>query len=290
MKSVEGSIKMKKVLANNSVIEANEIIIGENVTWGKDISIKVRGVFKIGANSHVGDRFNVKAENCRIGEYFYNNPTDNRGMRIGGGSSHLPFANLTIGDRVVCHTGHINLAQPVTIGNDVGLSHDVDIITHGFWGSVLDGYPRKVESVTIGNNVIIGWKTVIMAGVNIADDVVVGSHATIVKDLKISKAIYGGTPAKVIGYIHTLTIEEQRRILLNIVFEFLELLATFYIEKADVTVTYPNVYINGLKLNVEKKTCAGKHCKVSDAFRDHLRRYGIRIFHPRGFKFNLTRI
>ena len=66
-------------------------------------------------------------------------------MVIGGGGSNFPYAKLHIGDRMVCHTGHINLASPVTIGNDVGLSHDVDLITHGFWYSILDGYPRNID-------------------------------------------------------------------------------------------------------------------------------------------------
>ena len=280
---------MRKLVAKNAVIDAAQIIIGKNVTWGDGVDIKVRGTFKIGANSFVGDRFTVRAESCEIGDYFYNNPTDNRCMKIGGGSSHLPFAHLKIGDRVTCHTGHINLAQPVTIGNDVGLSHDVDIISHGFWGSVLEGYPRKVAPVVIGNNVIIGWKTVIMAGVTIADDIVVGSHATIVKDLKVKKAIYGGTPAKFIGRIEVPSVEEQCKLLRKIVLEFNNLVNDFYTEKAEWCIGYPYVKINDLRLNVEDKTCSGKHCKVSDAFRDHLRRYGIRIFNERGFKFDLIR-
>jgi acetyltransferase-like isoleucine patch superfamily enzyme len=116
----------------NGILEAGELIIGNNVKFGKDINIKVRGRLEIGDNSIIGDRFTVNAENVTLGEYFYNGPTDSRGMLIGGGSSNFPYANLKIGSGMVCHTGHINLAAPVTIGNDVGLSHDVDLITHGF--------------------------------------------------------------------------------------------------------------------------------------------------------------
>lgn len=280
---------MKLEIGENSIIEANEIVIGENVIWGSDVNIKVRGLFTIGSNSRVGDRFLVNAENCEIGEYFYNNPTDSRCMKIGGGSSHLPFANLKIGDRVTCHTGQINLAMPITIGNDVGLSHDVDILTHGFWASVLEGYPRKIESVNIGNNVIIGWKTVIMAGVDISDDIVVGAHSTVVKDLNNTKSIYGGTPAKLIGKVITPTIDEQRKILDDIVLEFVELVDKYYNEDLTISIKYPHIKINDLLLDVKNKTYEGSHCKVSDAFRDHLRRYGIRIFNPRGFKFDLIR-
>jgi hypothetical protein len=36
-------------------------------------------------------------------------------------------------------------------------------------------------------------------------------------------------------------------------------------------------------------TYTGIHDVVTDAFRDFARRYGIRIYVPHGFKFNLTR-
>ena len=77
---------MRVEVNENSFIEADSILIGDNVKWGKDINIKVRGTFKIGSHSYVGDRFNAIAENITIGDYFFNVPTDSRGMFIGEGS------------------------------------------------------------------------------------------------------------------------------------------------------------------------------------------------------------
>ena len=196
----------------NVYIEAKNLIIGENFKCGRDIDIKVRGTFKIGDNCYIGDRFKATAEEIIIGDYFFNIPTDSRGMNIGGGASNFPYAKLKIGDRFVCHTGHLNLASPITIGDDVGLSHDVDLITHGFWASVLDGYPRVFKEITIGNNVIVGWKTVIMSGVNIINNVVIGSHSTVTKSLTVEKGIYAGTPAKLIKTIESPSIDEQKSI------------------------------------------------------------------------------
>jgi len=204
----------------NVYIHADEIILGDNLVFGNDINIKVRGKFQIGNNGIIGDRFTANAEELIIGEYFYNGPTDSRGMVIGGGSSNFPHAKLKIGDRVVCHTGHINLASPVTIGNDVGLSHDVDIITHGFWSSVLEGYPRVFKEVNIGNNVIIGWKTVIMAGVDIADNIVVGSHSTVIKSLTEERSIYAGSPAKFIREVYAPPLDKKVKILHEIVEDY----------------------------------------------------------------------
>lgn len=284
-------VSVKKIdLGNGSYIEAKNIQIGKNVTFGKDIKIKVRGNFSIGDNSYIGDRFVVNAESVTIGDYFFYIPTDNdgRGMVIGGGGSNFPFAHLIIGDRCVCHTGHINLARPVTIGNDVGLSHDVDILTHGFWANSLEGYPKKTKEVVIGNNVIVGWRTIIMSGVSISNDIVIGAGSIVVKDLGIPKSVYAGSPAKFIGPIVQPSLEKQNEMFLEIVNEFNELM-NFYENPYTISHEYPVVKLNGLTLNLLELTCNGYHDEVTDAFRDFLRRHGIRIFHERGFPFKLIR-
>lgn len=275
---------------NNVFIEAADLQIGSNVQFGNDISINVRGKFELGDNSVIGDRFTASAENIKIGDYFFNLPTDSRGMLIGGGASKFPNANLTIGTGAVCHTGHINIASPVNIGDDVGLSHDVDIITHGFWASVLDGYPRSFKPVNIGNNVIIGWKTVIMPGVDICDNIVIGAHSTITKSIDTPNSIYAGTPAKFIKEITIPDINQQKIIFNEILSEFSNLIKHYEVDAFVMHSEFPVVFINNLKLDLINKTASGEHDLVTDAFRDFLRRYGIRIFSPRGFSFNLNRI
>lgn len=273
----------------NVYIEAGEIVLGENFKYGKDIDIRVRGKFQIGANSVIGDRFKAVAEEIIIGDYFFNVPTDSRGMFIGGGAAGFPNAKLKIGDRMVCHTGHINLACPVTIGDDVGLSHDVDIITHGFWASVLEGYPRLFSGVTIGNNVIVGWKTVIMSGVTIADNTVIGAQATVTKSLTTPKGIYVGAPAKLVKMVEEPSLEEKYKMFVEIEKEFRELMSYYEVGDFIFELDFPFMKVNNLSINAEQITYTGQHDKVSDAFRDFLRRYGIRLFAPHGFLFNLKR-
>lgn len=281
---------MKYIDTNKNIhIEAGDLQIGNNVKFGKDIKITVRGTFKIGNNSIIGDRFTANAEEITIGDYFYNGPTDSRGMLIGGGGANFPYAKLNIGSRMVCHTGHINLASPITIGDDVGLSHDVDLITHGFWYSVLEGYPRTFKSINIGNNVIIGWKTVIMSGVTIADNVVIGSHSTVTKDLLESKAIYVGAPAKLIKKIQEPSQQEKISILEGIISDFKQLMLYYDVPDFNIGIDYPHLQINNLRINIKDFTYEGEHDSITDAFRDFARRYGIRIYVPHGFKFNLIR-
>ena len=281
---------MRIDLPGDGYIIANQIDIGNNVQFGNGVKINVRDTFSIGDDSYVGDRFSATGESISIGKFFFNAPTDSRGMTIGGGSSNFPYANLTIGDRCVCHTGHINIARPVTIGNDVGLSHDVDIITHGFWASVFEGYPNMFADVNIGNNVIVGWKTVIMGGVNIADNVVIGAHSTVVKSLDIPKGIYAGTPAKYIKTVHAPSDETKRNMLSDVSTSFKELMSFYDVELHTLIHEYPLIQVNNLKVNVEDNTCVGVHDLVTDAFRDFIRRYGIRVFIPgRPFGFKIQR-
>jgi acetyltransferase-like isoleucine patch superfamily enzyme len=270
-------------------INAKELIVGNNVKFGKDVNINVRGKLVIGDNSIIGDRFSVNAENIELGEYFYNGPTDSRGMVIGGGSSNFPYANLKIGSGMVCHTGHINLAAPVTIGNDVGLSHDVDLITHGFWYNILEGYPRVFKEIRIGNNVIIGWKTIIMAGVEICDNVVIGSHSTVTKSLLTPKRIYAGSPAKLIKTITEPTLEEKIEMLNGLVRDFKDLMSYYDVPEFTISHEYPTLFINNLEINLKDFIYKGEHDDVTDAFRDFARRYGIRVYAPQGYRFKLNR-
>lgn len=275
--------------SKNIDVEAGELVIGNNVKFGNDVQIKVRGRFEIGDNSIIGNRFTANAEEIIIGEYFYNGPTDSRGMVIGGGGANFPYAKLKIGSRMVCHTGHLNLASPINIGDDVGLSHDVDLITHGFWYSILEGYPRLFKEINIGNNVIVGWKTVIMSGVTIADNTVIGSHSTVTKSLLQPKAIYAGTPAKLIKAIEEPTLAEKVSMLEGVVTDFKDLMG--YYDTPDYTMShaYPYLQINNLTINVKDFSYEGEHDSITDAFRDFARRYGIRVYAPQGFKFNLSR-
>ncbi|MCB0625276.1 MAG: CatB-related O-acetyltransferase [Saprospiraceae bacterium] len=55
-------------------------------------------------------------------------------------------------------------------------------------------YPSK-GNIVIGNDVWIGYKAVILAGVTIGDGAIVGSHAVVTKDVE-PYSIVGGNPAR----------------------------------------------------------------------------------------------
>ena len=190
--------------SKNVKIEADRIEIGDGCHFGENINVKIRGTFSLGSYSRLGNNVSIKGNNVSIGEHFFHT----QGLVAGGGGSHNSTANLVIGNRCTFHNNFLNLCKPVTIGNDVGFSHDVSVITHGYWQSVLEGYPAKFSAVDIGNGVIIGYRTLIMMGIQIADNCVVGGQSVVSKNL-LEKGVYAGSPARKISDIVPLSEDEK---------------------------------------------------------------------------------
>ncbi|MBK7673470.1 MAG: acyltransferase [Candidatus Accumulibacter sp.] len=110
---------------------------------------------------------------------------------------------LVIGDRA--QLGHnCRLGNNVTIGCDVVMGPDVIIMTsaHAFEDPYvpvnLQG-ALPILAVTIGDDVWIGTRVIILPGVTIGRGAVIGAGAVVTKDVP-PFAIVGGVPAKVIRY------------------------------------------------------------------------------------------
>lgn len=72
-------------------------------------------------------------------------------------------------------------------------------------------YFEEIRPVTIGNDVWIGARAIVLDGVTIGDGAVIGAGAVVTHDVA-SYAIVGGVPAKIIRFRFS---EEQRRFLLK---------------------------------------------------------------------------
>lgn len=82
----------------------------------------------------------------------------------------------------------------VTVGNNTILGMECLLIPHALEGSRLAYYPIK-----IGDNVTIGTRAIIHAGVTIENGAIVGSGAVVTKNKHIGEnEIWGGVPAKYI--------------------------------------------------------------------------------------------
>jgi len=261
----------------NICIIAEEIDIRDSVHFGDNIKIKIKGKFSIGNYSRLGNNVEIYGNNVSFGEHLFHTS----GLRIGGGGRQHPNANFSIGNRCTIHNNFINVCEPVKIGNDVGLSHDVALITHGYWLSVLDGYPATFRGIEIGNGVIIGYRSLIMMGVNITDECVIGAQSVVTRSL-IQKGIYAGSPVKFIREIVPLPEEKRESKLYEIIKNYIPI-ANFHNIIPQIKIEYPFVYFNDFRINVVTFEYEGEENEETDDFRDYIRKWGIRIYTKRPF-------
>lgn len=263
--------------SRNIKIVAETIEIGKNVHLGKDISIALKGKFSIGDFSHLGNDIHIRGNNVSIGKHLFHSS----GLRIGGGGRQHPKADLTIGDRCTIHNNFINVCEPVVIGDDVGLSPETSFLTHGYWMSVLEGYPASFSGVKIGNGVIIGYRSLIMMGIEIADYSVIGAQSVVTKSIK-QRGIYAGAPVRFIKEIVSLTDEQKVEKLKQVIDSYLPI-AAYHGIKPEIKIDFPFVQLNDFKFNAETFEFWGEEDEETDDLRDYIRKWGIRIYTERPF-------
>lgn len=131
---------------------------------------------------------------------------------------YLRKIGMIVGENVniwSCRRVTIDETRPwlIKIGNNVNITEDVKILTHGYDWSVLKALDARVYGsagrVTIGNNVFVGVNSVILKGVEIGDNVIIGAGSIVNKNCE-SNSVYAGNPARKIC-----TIEEYREKLLK---------------------------------------------------------------------------
>lgn len=264
-------------LKKNIRIEAGSIEIDENATFGRNISVSVKGIFSIGGYSHLGNDVHIRGNNIKIGKHLFNSS----GLRIGGGGRQHPNANFSIGDRCTIHNNFINVCEPVEIGDDVGLSPDTSFLTHGYWLSVFDGFPASFSGIKIGNGVIIGYRSLVMMGVEITAGSVIGAQSVVTKSIS-KQGVYAGSPAKFIKEIIPLTIDQRKEKLNEIIGNYLPI-AEYHGISSKISVNYPNVRFNNFTINTETFEFSGEEDAETDDFRDYIRKWGIRIYTGRPF-------
>lgn len=245
---------------------------------GENIDIQLNGIFSIGKYSNLGSNVKMRANNVAIGEYFYHSS----GLIVGGGGADYPNANLTIGDRCVFHNNFLNVCEPIEIGDDVGLSPEVSIITHGFWWSVFEGHPATFKGVKIGDRTIVGYRTTILMGANIGEEVVIGANSVVSKQLD-PRSIYAGNPIVKIRDIVPPDEKKRMEWFHTILIRYSELI-NFHKRNPQIKSDYPMITINKCTFNLETFEIDGPEDEDTDHFRDYIRKYGFRFYTLRPFK------
>ena len=93
------------------------------------------------------------------------------------------------------------------------------IWTHGAWLDVLQGFPADFGPVTIGSNVWLPARGIVLPNVSIGNNVVIGINSTINRSLP-DGCFAAGSPCKVIKedvYPKKLTEEEKTKIINQII-------------------------------------------------------------------------
>ena len=98
----------------------------------------------------------------------------------------------------------------ITIGNQVDITGGVRFINHegGMWCArrirpELKNYDL-FRPIRVGNNVMIGTRSIIMPGVNIGDNVIIAANSIITHDIP-DGAVVAGIPAKQISTVEKFT-------------------------------------------------------------------------------------
>jgi len=184
------------------------VVIGKNVTLGKDVAIGAYVV--IGENVTIGDGSIIYA-GCFIGHH----------TKIGSKTLIYPHVSIreriSIGNRVIIHSGtvigsdgfgfatikglHHKIPQvgTVEIADDVEIGANVTIDRARFDKTVI-GRGTKIDNlVQIGHNVVIGENSLIVAQVGIAGSTIVGDNVTLAGQAGLVGHIVIGNNAVVTG-------------------------------------------------------------------------------------------
>jgi acetyltransferase-like isoleucine patch superfamily enzyme len=115
-------------------------------------------------------------------------------------STHSEKAVITIGNNCGFSGTVIGAREKIEMGNDV-LCGANTLITDFDWHGILPherrSSPGDSRPIIIGNNVFIGYGTVVLKGVTIGDNSVIGANSVVTKNIP-ANVIAGGNPCKVI--------------------------------------------------------------------------------------------
>lgn len=115
-------------------------------------------------------------------------------------STHSKNALLKLGSNCGLSGTVIGCKERIVLGNDV-LCGANTLITDFDWHGVMPdkrrSYSGDSKEIIIGNNVFIGYGSVVLKGVSIGDNTVIGANSVVTRNIP-ANVIAGGNPCKVI--------------------------------------------------------------------------------------------
>ncbi|MBO9700786.1 MAG: acyltransferase [Sporocytophaga sp.] len=188
--------QLKEKNKDNSLLEITQEIIGAG--W-RLVSAKfyLRNCNKIGAMVSTNGKPIIKnkgfislGDKVRIWSNF--NPTQ---IYVHKGAKFIVGSNSRI------NGVHITVKSEVTIGNNVRIAPYVLILDSDFHSANDHFSDGKTSSVSIGDNVWIATKSMILKGVTVGEGAVIAAGSVVTKDVP-PYTVVAGVPAKVIKKLH----------------------------------------------------------------------------------------
>jgi acetyltransferase-like isoleucine patch superfamily enzyme len=273
----------------NVSIVADSIEVDDNVVIRDNVSILCRGTLKIGHHGIIGSGTTVQCNNLTIGSWLYSCD----GLEIGSGGCNSKDSNVSIGNHVgIFERVLINPNSAVTIGDNCGIGREVQIWTHGAWLDPLAGFPSDFGPVSIGANVWLPARCIVLPNTSIGDNCVIGINSIINKSIPAG-SFAAGCPVRVLkenAYPQEKSSEESgeliRRILDDWEIEIRNKLPDLKYSVDVVDYTRIRLRIGGAEsiFDCSAKTLNGATNPYSEDLRDYLRRRGIKIFTDKFFR------
>ncbi|MFN5443027.1 MAG: hypothetical protein ACK48V_02250 [Crocinitomicaceae bacterium] len=265
-------------------ITAKQIVIGNNCQIAEDVTINVRGTFKIGDCSIIKSGTTIQCEEFIAGEYLYMS----KSVEVGRGGFTNKEAIVNIGQHVgIFENTLINPNSPVTIGDEVGIGTEVMIWTHGAWLDVTQGFPSDFGPVSIGNNVWLPARTIMLPNTSVGDNCVIGIGSIITKHIP-SNSMAAGTPCRILkeNYYPQPLDKDSLEKLINPILSYWKqsteerkglqnILVLYLKEEMKIKLEWEN---KTTYFDVISKKITGDNHPLSEDLRDYLRRKGIKIF------------
>ncbi len=143
--------------------------------------------------------------------YGYSHVRERSRMAVGPGTGIAPNVSLRNGERIsIGEKSHVgercclwagDSTGRIVIGNHVSLAPEVFITASDYRfvaGQPFREQPKRERDITIGNDVWLGTRVVVTAGVTIGDGCIVGAGAVVTRDLPAG-SIAVGVPARVVS-------------------------------------------------------------------------------------------
>jgi acetyltransferase-like isoleucine patch superfamily enzyme len=150
--------------------------------------------------------------------YGYSHVRERGRMQVGAGTGIAPNVSLRNGKRIwIGAASHIgercclwagDSTARILIGDHVSLAPEVFITASDYRfvaGQPFREQPKRERDIVIGNDVWLGTRVVVTAGVTIGDGCIVGAGAVVTRDLPAG-AIAVGVPARVVSQRPSATI------------------------------------------------------------------------------------